>query len=95
MELLSLGIKLEVSEDLTDSPTTWRNLYGLSEVPDMGGEKEKVDVTTLADKNKRYIDGIWNLSFFTTKKKRKMPKTVPRLKRVMRYCGPMSLQRHR
>lgn len=58
MELLSLGIKLEVSEDLTASPTKWRNLYGLSEVPDMGGEKEKVDVTNLADKNKRYIDGI-------------------------------------
>ncbi len=58
MELLSLGIKLEVSESLEASPANWRKLYGLSEVPDMGGEKEKVDVTNLADKNKRYIDGI-------------------------------------
>ena len=74
MELLSLGIKLEVSEDLTDSPTTWRNLYGLSEVPNMGGEKEKVDVTNLADKNKRYIDGITDFGdlefkFFYNKEK--------------------------
>lgn len=58
MELLSKGIKLEVSEELTASPAKWRNLYGLSEVPDMGGEKEKIEVTNLADSNKRYINGI-------------------------------------
>ena len=30
----------------------------LMEVPEMGGTPEKVDVTTLADASKKYIDGI-------------------------------------
>ena len=30
----------------------------LMEVPDLGGTPEKIDVTTLADKSKRYIPGI-------------------------------------
>ena len=36
-------------------------IEGLLEVPEMGGEPEKIDVTTLGDKYKRYIPGIIDL----------------------------------
>ncbi len=58
MELLSKGIRLEICEDASQSSPVWRNLYGLSSTPDIGGDPEKIEVTNLADGNKRYIDGI-------------------------------------
>lgn len=53
MEYSSQGIKLEIS-DKKDG--TFKMLYGLYQVPDMGGTSEKLDVTNLNDKNKRTID---------------------------------------
>lgn len=60
-ELLSKGIKLEVSED----GTKWKSLYGLTNVPDMGADVEKIEITNLADANKRYIDGIMDYGDLT------------------------------
>lgn len=37
---------------------TWKTCYGLYNTPDMGGNKEKIDVTNLMDSHKRTIDGI-------------------------------------
>ncbi|WP_162001059.1 phage tail tube protein [Akkermansia muciniphila] len=49
---------MDVCEDVSAEPVKWRKLYGLNEVPDVGGDAEKIDVTNLEDKNKRSIDGI-------------------------------------
>lgn len=53
MEFASKGIKLEVSE--TENGT-FRELYGLYSVPDLGKENDKVEVTNLADDMDRNID---------------------------------------
>lgn len=37
---------------------TFKKLVDITEYPDLGGAKEKLDVTTLSDKKKRTIDGI-------------------------------------
>lgn len=55
MEYSSKGIVLSCS---TTQTGTYQTLYGLSNVPEMGGSPEKIDVTNLEDANKRYIDGI-------------------------------------
>lgn len=54
MEYSSQGIKLSVSDVKTGG--TFKKLYGLYKVPDMGGDTEKLDVTNFADVNKRSID---------------------------------------
>lgn len=51
--VLSKGITLSYKK--TDSYVVIPNLQ---EVPDLGGSAEKVDVTTLADGNYKYINGI-------------------------------------
>lgn len=38
--------------------TTYTDLTGLKEIPELGGDPEKVDVTTLADTAKQYEYGI-------------------------------------
>ena len=53
--LLSKNIKLYYSESENG---TYTELLDLQEVPDLGGAADKVDVTTLADGNYRYINGI-------------------------------------
>lgn len=40
------------------SGTTYTNLVGLKEIPELGGDPEKVDVTTLADTAKQYEYGV-------------------------------------
>lgn len=52
--LLSLGATLSYSA----SGGTFTVLSGLQEIPEIGGTPEKVEVTTLADDTKRYINGI-------------------------------------
>lgn len=47
--ILSLGIKLFMGE---------KELTNLQEIPDLGGESEAIEVTTLADPAHMYIDGI-------------------------------------
>ena len=53
--LLSKGTTLSVK---TKEGGTFVVLEGLQSTPEMGGDPEKVDVTTLADSMKRYIPGI-------------------------------------
>lgn len=38
--------------------SSYINLPNLQAVPEMGGTPEKIDVTTLADTSKRYINGV-------------------------------------
>lgn len=52
--ILSKGIKLSHK----GSGSSYTEIPGLQEIPDIGGETEKVDVTTLADGVKKYINGI-------------------------------------
>ena len=40
------------------SATTFTELPYLMEIPELGGAPEKIDVTTLSDKTKKYIPGI-------------------------------------
>ena len=51
--ILSKGITLSYKKD-----TQYVVIPDLQEVPDLGGSAEKVDVTTLADGNYKYINGI-------------------------------------
>lgn len=53
--MLANGIKLGYKES---SGTSYTNLEGLKEVPDIGNEKEKVENTALSDSNKKYEFGI-------------------------------------
>lgn len=53
--ILSKGIKLGYS---ASAGGTYTDIPDLQEVPQLGGTAEKVDVTTLADGNYRYISGI-------------------------------------
>lgn len=54
-EFSTAGTYLEVK---AHSENTYKTAYGLYNTPDMGGNKEKIDVTNLSDKHKRSIDGI-------------------------------------
>lgn len=52
--LLSKGIKFECSTD----GTAYTEVKNLQEIPSLGGTPEKIDVTCLADGNKKYINGL-------------------------------------
>ena len=52
--MLANGITLGYAE----SGSSYTDLEGLQEVPEIGAEPEKVDGTTLADKTKKYEQGI-------------------------------------
>ena len=47
---ISKGIQLDVG--------SVKNVSGLTDIPDMGATPEKIDVTTLADDCRQYINGI-------------------------------------
>lgn len=51
--LLTKGIKLSYKKQ-----STYEEILNLQECPDLGGTVEKVDVTVLADGNKKYINGV-------------------------------------
>ena len=53
--LSSIGITIGVKEA---SGSSYTNLPNLQNVPELGGTPEKIDVTCLADQNKKYIDGV-------------------------------------
>lgn len=53
--ILSKGIKLSYKKD-----QAFVELTNLQEIPDLGGDVESVEVTTLADGAHKYIDGIKN-----------------------------------
>lgn len=51
--ILSKGIKLSYKKD-----DAFVEIENLQEVPELGGTTDKVEVTTLADSAKKYINGI-------------------------------------
>ena len=55
MEFSTVGTYLEVK---AAGEGTFKKAYGLYNTPDMGGNKEKIDVTNLMDTYKRTVDGI-------------------------------------
>lgn len=55
--LISKGITLAYG---TVGATELKVLTNLQEIPDMGGEAEAIEVTTLSDAAHMYIDGILN-----------------------------------
>lgn len=55
--ILSKGITLSMS---TSESGTYTVIPNLQEIPDLGGDVDQVDVTTLADGSYKYINGIKN-----------------------------------
>jgi hypothetical protein len=55
MAVISKGIKLFARED-----TEYVELQNLMEIPDLGGDTEAIEITTLADAAHKYTDGIKN-----------------------------------
>lgn len=56
--LVGTGTKLERSSD----GTTWEEFADIKTIPELGGDTEKVDVTTLADERRKQVEGIQNAS---------------------------------
>ena len=57
--VLSLGITFNVAEYAAGGTLgTYAKIDDLQAIPSLGGEPEKVEVTTLADSVRRYINGI-------------------------------------
>ena len=57
MGVLSKGIKLSYKNG---AESQFVELTDLQEIPDLGGESEAVEITTLGDAAHRYMDGILN-----------------------------------
>ena len=56
MAVISKGITLSYKT----SGETYTGLTNLQEIPDLGGESEAIEITTLADAAHMYTDGILN-----------------------------------
>ena len=56
MAVISKGIKLSYKT----SGETYTDLTNLQEIPDLGGESEAIEITTLADAAHMYTDGLLN-----------------------------------
>ena len=56
MAVISKGIKLSYKT----TGETYTELTNLQEIPELGGESEAIEITTLADVAHMYIDGIKN-----------------------------------
>lgn len=56
MAVISKGIKLSY----TAEGTSYTDLTDLQEIPELGGEAEAIEITTLADAAHIFIDGILN-----------------------------------
>ena len=56
MAVISKGIKLSYKT----SGETYTDLTNLQEIPDLGGESESIEITTLADAAHMYTDGLLN-----------------------------------
>ena len=54
--LSTIGITIGYKTGVSGS--TYTPLPNLQSIPDIGGTPEKIDVTTLADTSKKYIDGV-------------------------------------
>ena len=49
----------------TSAATEYTKLVDIKSFPDLGGEPERIDVTTLSDKIRKYTPGVQDLSSFT------------------------------
>lgn len=58
MAVISKGITLSYKTGTTG--TTYTQLYDLQEIPELGGDTEAIEITTLADAAHTYTDGIKN-----------------------------------
>ena len=58
MAVISKGIKL--SYKTSNGAATYTELTNLQEIPDLGGDTEAIEITTLADAAHVYTDGIKN-----------------------------------
>ena len=58
--VISKGIKLSYKASGSGSPSTYTDLTDLQEIPDLGGESEAIEITTLDDAAHMYTDGILN-----------------------------------
>ena len=56
MAVISKGIKLSY----TAEGTSYTDLTDLQEIPELGGEAEAIELTTLADAAHMFVDGILN-----------------------------------
>lgn len=56
--ILSKGITLGYSTTTGAGPYTYTNLDNLQEIPDLGGDNQTVETTTLANSNRTYIPGL-------------------------------------
>ena len=66
--MLANGAKLGYSKTApSGSSTTYTDLPGLKEIPDIGSNSEKVDNTVLTDPHKKYEKGIGDLPEMTYK----------------------------
>lgn len=57
MAVISKGIILKYK---TSTAQTYTELTNLQEIPELGGEAEAIEITTLADAAHKYTDGILN-----------------------------------
>lgn len=57
MATISKGIKLSYK---TSSGESYTELTNLQEIPELGGDAESIEITTLADAAHMYTDGILN-----------------------------------
>lgn len=57
MAVISKGIKLSYR---VGEATDYTELTNLQEIPELGGDRESIEVTTLADAAHMYTDGILN-----------------------------------
>lgn len=58
MAVISKGITLSYKNG--SSTTEYTKLTNLQEIPDLGGETESIEITTLADEAHMYTDGLKN-----------------------------------
>ena len=56
MAVISKGIELSY----TNGTSVMKNLTNLQEIPELGGDAEAIEITTLADAAHRYTEGIKN-----------------------------------
>ena len=57
MAVISKGITLKYK---TSTAQTYTEITNLQEIPELGGEAEAIEITTLADAAHKYTDGILN-----------------------------------
>lgn len=60
MAVISKGITLSYKLGSTGTGDAYTQLFDLQEIPELGGDTEAIEITTLADAAHTYTDGIKN-----------------------------------